>query len=78
MNLVIECLLLATLFLEFYKLVLLVEHGLNSALLDHVSNNVFGLVSSDAKELSNFFESDIHVDARNNQNIVLNQCLIKY
>ena len=77
LNLVIESLLLATFLLELDQLVLLVQHRLDPALLDHFSHEIFRLVRLDAQKVAQLAEPDIHVDAADHDNVVLDQSFVE-
>ena len=69
----VVCLLLFAFFFELYKLIGLVKHRLDSLFSNHFSHDFFGLVWSDAKEVSEFSERDVHVNAANDHNVMLDQ-----
>lgn len=77
-NLVIESLLLASFLLELHKFIFLVKDGLNTALLHHVCDDILSLLGRDAQELADLLEANVHVDMRDDQDVVLNQRLLKH
>ena len=70
-------LLLLAFFLELHKFVLLVEYRLNSLFVYHFRDGFLSLVRIDAEEVSEFFEGDIHINATEHDNVVLDQCPLK-
>jgi len=76
-NLVIECLLLTAFFLELNKLVLLVENCLNTPLRYHTSNELLCLINLDAEEVAQLSKADVHIDARDDHDVVLDQGLVQ-
>ena len=76
-DLVVVRLLLLAFFLELHDFVSLVEHGLDSLFADHLRDSLLSLARVDAKEVAEFFESDVHVDAADNHDVMFDQGSVK-
>ena len=76
-NLIVESLLLPSLFFKLDKLILLIKDCLDPTLLDHLCYKVLGLVGLDTQEVAKLAEPDVHVDSADDYNIVLDQRLVQ-